>query len=1323
MRAATPAVPVHLRLSFEANRGQADRQVKFLARGQGHTLFLTSSEAVLTLAPPQLAEHEQQGTATLRLRVVGAQPDPVIEALEEIPTRSHYFIGRDPAHWHTDIPHYSRVRVRGIYPGVDQVFHAAGGDLEYDFVVNRGADPSRIRVAFDGVNAMRVNDANDLVLGIGKGEIEQRVPRAYQEIDGVRRVVAARYVITGAREAGFEIAPYDRTRPLVIDPVIVYSTYLGGSSSEAGQSVATDRAANMYVTGYTWSADFPTVSPLQPALHPNGRGVPRDAFVSKIDPTGTRLVYSTYFGGDDVDSGYGIAVDAAGSAYVTGLTYSADLPVVNALQTARRGIDDAFAVKLNPAGSALVYSTYLGGSGGDEGRGIAVDAAGRAHIAGTTYSNDFPLANAWQSARRGVPQNPDVFVSKLDASGMSFVYSTYLGGTGVEEGHGIALDAGGNAYLTGVVSGSGGDFPTLNARQPVPGGLQDAFVAKFSLSGSLLYSTYLGGSDVDIAKAIAVTPDGRTYVTGSTRSLDFPTINAQKPANGQPTVYKSMDSGRSWHALGLDNYGIASIAVDRLTPSTVYAATRGKGVFKSTDGGAHWNAINTGLGSVGVNVVAADPFMPHTVWAGTTGNLFKSSDGGNSWTRIAADTFFRPSVFSLAFDPVRPQSIYAGVTGTIGRTQDGGTTWAYGGPAEATAIAVDPSNPLTVYAGSMKWYDSSGGVGISKTTDGGATWVAINSGLSPPGARRPTVSALVIDPRAPSILYAAASDVFKSTNAGATWTAMNNGVSMANSLHPVPTSLVIDPLNSSVLYLGTAYGGVFKTSDGGASWTAMNNGLLHLTITALAVSPTERGTIYAGTIGGSSDAFLASLSADGSSVLYSTFLGGGGDDYGNGVAVDTQGNAYVTGWTNSIGFPTVDAFQARSGGGNDGFVAAFTAAGTARYASYIGGSGSDFAQGIAVDTVGNVFVTGYTESTDFPVKAALQPTRGGGFATADAFVLKIGAVALSSSDAIGSTDAVMTTSVVATPSAMASALPSPSASGVFTTRDGVRFRVETVASDLDSPWAMAFAPEGRLFVAERAGSVRIFDAALRSSSVALMLGDVFARGEAGLLGLALDPAFATNRFVYLYYTTRIGASAVNRVVRYRESGGRLIERVVLLDNIPANTMHNGGQLRFGPDDLLYITTGDAGVPSLAQDLASYAGKILRVNRDGLTPRGNPYSTPILSAGHRNPQGIDWHPVTGDLWSDENAGASFDRGRRIPAFANDFFVATLQEDGLLRIRVDAASPKRMVDAERLVDGRFGRLRGVTSGPDGFLYFFTSDGREGLSGDRLLRIVPR
>jgi glucose/arabinose dehydrogenase len=349
--------------------------------------------------------------------------------------------------------------------------------------------------------------------------------------------------------------------------------------------------------------------------------------------------------------------------------------------------------------------------------------------------------------------------------------------------------------------------------------------------------------------------------------------------------------------------------------------------------------------------------------------------------------------------------------------------------------------------------------------------------------------------------------------------------------------------------------------------------------------------------------------------------------------------------------------------------------------------------------------------------------------------------------------------------------PSPVApsGSTFTTQDGVRVQTDTVVSNLEIPWALAFAPDGRLFIAERPGRVRIVDLAASRSELALTLDDVFRQGEAGLLGLALAPDFAATRVLFLYYTAAAGNGAVNRIVRYREVGGQLGERAVILDNIPAATIHDGGRLRFGPDGLLYATAGDAANASLAQDPASLAGKFLRLDRDGRTPAGNPFGSPVFSWGHRNPQGFDWHPATREIWATEHgnsgndeinvvrpgvnygwptieggqtfpnmeapvtsfspaiapSGAAFYQGARFPAFAGNFFAATLRGTHLLRLVVDGQA-RRITRQERLLDGTFGRLRDVVVGPDGNIYISTNnrDGRGSpvSADDRVIRLSP-
>ena len=482
-------------------------------------------------------------TAVVRMRLTGAtrNPAPAIAGLERQPGISNYILGNDPAKWRSGVPHYAKVQYDQVYPGIDLVYYGNPQQLEYDLVVAPGADPGQIRLSFEGVDGMRIDGEGKLVLAVAGGEIVQKAPRIYQRVDGQERPVAGRYVVLDEGRVaaagvdrvqdripmlGFTLAGYDRGRALVIDPVVVYSTYLGGSSSDEGTAIAVDGAGNAYVTGWTGSTDFPTVN----ASYPHLWGF-WDAFVTKFDPQGQGPVYSTYLGGSGDDGGLalGIAVDEAGNAYVTGTTYSTDFPTMNARYPKLWGYSDAFVTKLDSRGQGPVYSTYLGGSGREDGTGIAVDGAGNAYVTGATGSTDFPTVNARYPHLWGLYS--DAFVTKFDPQGQGPVYSTYLGGSEryYEWGNRIAVDGAGSVYVTGMTTAA--DFPTVNAPYPTLRGYGDAFVTKLDPQGQgPVYSTYLGGSNGwDTGYGIAVDDTGNAYVTGATDSTDFPTVNALYP--------------------------------------------------------------------------------------------------------------------------------------------------------------------------------------------------------------------------------------------------------------------------------------------------------------------------------------------------------------------------------------------------------------------------------------------------------------------------------------------------------------------------------------------------------------------------------------------------------------------------------------------------------------------------------------------------------------------------------------------------------------------------------------------------------------------------
>jgi len=504
-----------LPLQFEANRGQAHEEVRFLSRGPRYGLFLTSREAVLVLSKPGPGEK----AIALRMGLVGAARKPLVSGSDELPGKMNSFIGKGPANWRTGIPTYAKVHYQDVYPGIDLVYYGNQRQLEYDFLVAPGADPNDIVLRFKGAQRIEIDAQGDLVLHAAGGDVRQRKPSIYQEVDGVRREIEGGYVLKPGKRVGFRMAAYDRGRPLVIDPVLAYSTYLGGNVFTEGLGIAVDAGGNAYVTGGAIPV-FPTTAGAFDTS-PNGD---QDVFVTKLNPAGSALVYSTLIGGSGLDAARGIALDASGAVYVIGETQSSDFPTTpGAFVTTSTPGSNAFVAKLDATGSTLVYSTFLRGSNGaDVGRGIAVDASGAAYVIGETNAPDFPTTTgAFQTVFAGGSLG-DAFVTKLNAAGSALVYSTFLGGSGDDQGFGIAVDANGAAYVTGATRSS--DFPTTpGGFRTSFGGLRDAFVAKLDATGStLVYSTFLGGADDDIGQGIAVDATGAAYVSGGTRSVDFP---------------------------------------------------------------------------------------------------------------------------------------------------------------------------------------------------------------------------------------------------------------------------------------------------------------------------------------------------------------------------------------------------------------------------------------------------------------------------------------------------------------------------------------------------------------------------------------------------------------------------------------------------------------------------------------------------------------------------------------------------------------------------------------------------------------------------------
>ena len=557
-----------LPLDFEINQGQTDPQVAFLSRGSGYTFFLTSDGAVIRLTPPHSGktihptggDHASTGRVpVVTMRWLGASPAPAIEGLAPLEAKSHYLIGRDPARWKRNVAHYARVRYRGLYPGIDLIYYGGvQGEtqrLEYDLIVGPGADPSAVRLAVGGIESAAVDAQGDLLLKTGAGVITQRRPVIYQEIGGVRRLVDGSYVVRsfkqGRHEVGIDVASYDRTRPLVIDPELLLSIYWGGSGDDQATGVAVNiNTGDIYLAGYTTSVnDFPGYAPISLPAIPTGGSV--YAFVTRLNSTGTAVAYSTFIGGSLTDTSdpvttqaLGLDVDGSGSAYIAGWTNAKDFPTcpnpnpqacpASNTSTAPTyayqldyggGASDAFVAKLDKTGGTLIYSSYLGGTGPDRANGIKVNGS-YAYVVGTTSSStDFPQQTPWQNGYGGGAS--DAFVAKVDKKGRSLLFSTYLGGSGEDQGLGLSVGPDGAVALTGWTTST--DFPlsaqTLKVIQPQNnGGNSDAFVTKFSGDGkTLIYSTYLGGSGDDEGLAIVVDGSNRAIVTGFTNDpTNFP---------------------------------------------------------------------------------------------------------------------------------------------------------------------------------------------------------------------------------------------------------------------------------------------------------------------------------------------------------------------------------------------------------------------------------------------------------------------------------------------------------------------------------------------------------------------------------------------------------------------------------------------------------------------------------------------------------------------------------------------------------------------------------------------------------------------------------
>lgn len=921
-----------LPISFEINKGQVDQSVKFMAHGTGYDLFLTSTEAVLRVHKPRPLQTDKpkqtdpskktanpeanvrEGTV-LRLKMLGANASSKAEGQDELPGKVNYFTGNDPEHWHRNIPTYKKALFKDVYPGIDVVYYGNQRELEYDFVIAPGANPKLIRFTVEGADKTRLDETGSLRLSLKHGEVSLNKPVIYQlDEKGNRREIKGEYVIKG-NEIRFKLEQFDSRKPLIIDPVLSYSTMLGSSNNDSAVGIAVDSSGNAYVTGSTEGTTFPTTA-------------------GSFKSTSTR--------------------------------------------------SGAFVTKLNSTGSALVYSTYLSGEGFTNALGIDVDATGNAHVVGTTSATDFPIAN-------GLKTTSNFFRTTDAAANWNNQNSGLVGSVN-------AIAVAPNTPTTIYASTSSGFFRSTDG------------------GGTWTKRAGTGLPGFSVANAIAVDPSNASIAYVGTFS----------------GLSKTVDGGDNWTTINqsqLNFSAVTCIVFDPSTPSTIYVGGSG-GVFKTTNSGTTWIAQNNfGIpGTPNVRVLAIHPSAPLTIYAGTFSHgLFKSTNGAGVWTAMnnGMTGESATNVSAIAIDPATPATVYTGhgsssFSGAIHKSVNGGTSWS------PLTNGVPNSGIMAMTATTSGVFAATNNGGIIKTTNGGTNWTSANAGLW-----NTVVLALVRHPSNPSTLYAgtsvsgvqdafvtklnaAGSGLLFSTLLGGNREEVGNGIAVDGSGNiavvghtssanfPIVnavqstlkntqcTSAFVTKINPAVpSYTFSTYLGGSQCGDSANAVATDNSGNIYVTGStgssdfpmANAFQPAFAGPQF------TSDAFVTKLTPAGA-FIYSTFLGGAsGQETGFGIAADASGNAYITGFTNSATFPTMNPIQPSIGGGgfgSDAFVTKLNSVGSALvYSTYLGGTGSDTGRAIAVDSANNAYITGSSEATDFPLVAGALRTKSAMYKSID----------------------------------------------------------------------------------------------------------------------------------------------------------------------------------------------------------------------------------------------------------------------------------------------------------------------------------------------------
>ena len=958
---------------------------RFVARGQGYAIGLDGGKVAIGVVAKDQTKH------TVSLGFAGGQPGRAIPG-PELPGKINYIRGNDPKKWQIGIPTYDRITYANTYPGIDVVYYGNGQQLEFDLVVKPGADPEAIRLKLEGARRLSIDGDGALVLG-DAGGLKIALPRIYQEVNGAKKSVPGHYAIVARDEVAFRIDPWDHTRPLVIDPSIVYSTLFGGGLGyNAGASLALDPQGNIVIAGGTFAADFPTLNPAQKSLEATSSSA-GDIFVSKIKADGTALIYSTYLGGSTTNGTnfMRVAVDSTGAAWVSGYALNDDdVPVVNAVQTTLRSANgNAYVARLNSTG-VLEFSTYLGGTGGDLGIGMAVDKSNNGYVSGWTESSDFPTTTgALQTALNGAF---NAFVAKFSPQG-ALLYSTLLG-SGTTYGEAVAVDSLGSAYVTGQTNASAFPGAPAGGAQHANGGGFDAFVAKLNPGGTALsYFTFLGGAGTEGGTAIAVDPSFNAYIAGTTTSTGLATGGAAQTtlrggtnafvaklnASGKAFTYVTYVGGNRVDNGGLN--GKVGLALDASVPPNVYLTgstdstnfptvlplqstlpENGTSLFRSTNSGGSFAAFDSNIPGV-VFDASINPAGTSAVIL-TESGIYRTTDGGTTWTQQASGFTIANPFSHVARSPIAPKTLY--VVGynlasdsfnlTAFRSIDDGATWSTMGALPGgylLGVMADPVSADTLYA----FYFSS--TSVFKSTNGGLTWNSSVAGL-------PAADVFSMTATSDGSLYAAGAlsnfsngiGVYKSINQGGSWTAVNTGLGT-----PFSNTYALSASGTTV-YL--AAGNVYETTNGGTNWTA--------------------------TAGGNIGASSISVSAQNPKVLYVITSSGTVLESSNGGA---SWSAPATGLPTSITEPIADPSNSTHAlvfapVNEAGYVAKLNSAGTQLlWSTYLGGTSPTYANAVATDNAGNVFVTGFTNGVGFPVTSSALPSGTPGVNNSQVFLTKI----------------------------------------------------------------------------------------------------------------------------------------------------------------------------------------------------------------------------------------------------------------------------------------------------------------------------------------------